>query len=129
MDFKCLHLSEGRLYFRIAVPSDLRGRMFKSEFRRRIPDLPLREALAVASFLRKSFHSAFRRARTGMLSDEQIRRMADFQLSAWLEADDEGRLEGGERSDAQVQCELELTETLLARAKNAPSAVCVQAAS
>lgn len=113
-----LVVCRGSNYFRIVIPQDLRPRFERREFRRRIPDCALRNAISIANFLRERLQSLFRSARRGMLTDDQIKRMADFHLDAMLSEDDNARLDEERKDEAQIGNELNLTSELLDLSKH-----------
>ena len=53
-----------------------------------------------------------------MLTDDQIKRMADFHLDAMLSEDDHARLDEGVKDEGKIESELELTSQLLDLSKH-----------
>ena len=101
-----LVLCRGIPYFRIVIPQDLRKQLGRREYRRRIPNCSLQEATSIASFLRDKFQLLLRNARDGMLTDEQIRQLAELHLGSLLRHGDKIRLMQGVRTPGDVEADM-----------------------
>jgi len=116
-----LVLCRGIPYFRIVIPQDLRKQLGRREYRRRIPNCSLQEATSIASFLRDKFQLLLRNARDGMLTDEQIRQLAELHLGSLLRHGDKIRLMQGVRTPGDVEADMMELNIMLSKGKAALS--------
>ena len=113
-----LTVQNGRFFFRIGVPHDVRGRIGQWELKKSLNSEDLNEAQKVCKILTGKFKKLFCEVRNNMVSNEEIIKAVKDHFASVSSIDDEERLMSGEKTSADFRRELEFHNRLLFHHKN-----------